>query len=123
MQCHDADLDYVDEEGEMVEKEEIVAEELDDERNPKRSEGSEVSCLDSDSEETSEYSSTRNIFSESGVRKQRTPKVRHRKAVSYTHLDVYKRQCIYTCYVIQILSFYTVKTWGLFIYDIFVIHG
>ena len=62
MQCHDVDLDYVDEEGEIVEeeeveKEEIVAEELDDEHNPKRSESSEVSCLESDSEETSQYSS------------------------------------------------------------------
>ena len=79
MQRRDVDLDYVDEGGEIVEKEEIVAEELDHEHNPKRSESSEVSCLDSDSEESRQYSSTRNNFSESGVRKQRIPKVRHRK--------------------------------------------
>ena len=79
VQCQEVGLDYVDEEGEVVEKEEIVAEEIDDEHNPKRSESSEVSCLDSDSEETSQYSSTRNNFLESGVRKERVPKVRHRK--------------------------------------------
>ena len=84
VQCQTVDLDYVDEEGEIVEKkevekEEIVVEDLDDEHNPKRSESSEVSCLDSDSEETSQYSSTRDNFLESGVRKQRIPKVRHRK--------------------------------------------
>ena len=85
MQCRDGDLDYGDEEGEIVEekkeveKEEIVAEELGDEHNPKRSQGSEVSCLDSDSEGTNPYSSRQNNFSESGVRKERIPKVRHRK--------------------------------------------
>ena len=80
VQCHDVDLDYGDEEREIVEeKEEIVAEELDDKDNPQRSESSEVSCLDSDSEETRQYSSTRDNFSESGVRKERVPKVRHRK--------------------------------------------
>ena len=47
------------------------AEELDDEDNPNRGESSEVSCLDSDSEETSQYSSMRDNFSESGVRKER----------------------------------------------------
>ena len=44
---------------------EVEAEELDDEDNLNRGEGSEVSCLDSDSEETSQYSSTRDNFSES----------------------------------------------------------
>ena len=73
-------MDCGDGEGEIVEEnEEIVAEELDDEHNPKLSQGSEVSCLDSDSEETNPYSSTRNNFSESGVRKERIPKVRRRK--------------------------------------------
>ena len=73
-------MDCGDGEGEIVEeKEEIVAEELDDEHNPKLSQGSEVSCLDSDSEETSQYSSTRENFLESGVRKERIPKVRRRK--------------------------------------------
>ena len=96
VQCHDVDLDYGDEEGEMVEEEEgheeevekeekegleeREAEELDDEDNPKRSESSDVSCLDPDSVETNPYSSTRDNFSESGVRKERVPK------------DVYKRQ-------------------------------
>ena len=80
VQCHDVDFDYVDEEGEILEeKEEIVAEELDDKDNPKRSESSEVSCLDSDSEVTNQGSSTRNNLSESGVRKERVPKVHHRK--------------------------------------------
>ena len=84
VQCQKVDLDYVDEEGEIVEKkevekEEIVVEDLDGGHNPKRSESSEVSCLDSDSEETSQYSSIRDNFLESGVRKQRIPKVRHRK--------------------------------------------
>ena len=96
VQCHEVDLDYGDEEGEIVEEKEegieeekegleereageAEAEELDDEDNPKRSESSEVSCLDSDSEETSQYSSTRDNFSESGLRKERVPKVRHRK--------------------------------------------
>ena len=79
-------MDYGDEKGEIVEEqeekeglEERQVEELDDEHNPKRSENSEVSCLNADSEETSQYSSTRNIFSEKGVRKERVPKVRHRK--------------------------------------------
>ena len=88
LQCHDVDLDYGDEEGEIVEEKEEVeereagkaeAEELDDEDNPNRGESSEVSCLDPDSEETSQYSSTRNNLSESGVQKERVPKVRHRK--------------------------------------------
>ena len=65
--CHDVDLDYVDEERDIVEKEEIVAEELDDEHNPKRSDSSEVSCVDSVSEELSQYSSTQDNFLESGV--------------------------------------------------------
>ena len=80
------DLDYGDEKGELVEEEEDKegfeerqVEELDDEHNPKLSESSEVSCLDSDSEEASQYSSTRDSFSESGVRKERVPKVHHRK--------------------------------------------
>ena len=76
VQCHDVDLDYGDEEREIVEeKEEIVAEELDDEDNPNQGESSDVSCLDSDSEETNPYSSTRNNLSENGVRKERVPKV------------------------------------------------
>ena len=86
VQCHEVDLDYGDEKGEIVEEEEEKegleerqVEELDDEHNPNRGESSEVSCLDSDSEETSQYSSTRDSFSESGVRKERVPKVRHRK--------------------------------------------
>ena len=57
VQGQEVDLDYGDEKGEIVEKEEIVAEELDDEHNPKRSQSSEVSCLDSVSEEISQYSS------------------------------------------------------------------
>ena len=72
----------MDEEGEIVEKEEIVAEELDGKHNPKRSESSEVSCFDFGSEEISQYSSTRNNFLESGVRKERAPEVRHRKVRS-----------------------------------------
>ena len=63
MQCRDGDLDYVEEEKEEVEERE--AEELEVEDNPNRSESSEVSCLDSDSEETNQYSSTRDNFSES----------------------------------------------------------
>ena len=64
VQCCEVDLDYGDEKGEIVEEEEEKegleerqVEELDDEHNPRRSESSEVSCLDSDSEETSQYSS------------------------------------------------------------------
>ena len=79
--CHEVDLDYGDEKGEIVKEEEEKegleerqVEELDDEHNPNRSESSEVSCPESDSEETSQYSSTRNSFSESGVRKERVPK-------------------------------------------------
>ena len=100
VQCHKFDLDYGDEEGGIAEEEEVEeeegieeekegveereagkaeAEELDDEDNPNRGESSDVSCLDSDSEETNQYSSTRDNFSESGVRKERVPKVRHRK--------------------------------------------
>ena len=83
VQCQEVDLDYVDEEGEIVEEEEVEKEErqvevLGDEHNPRRSQSSEVSCPDSDSEETSPYSSTRNSS----------------YAVSYTHLDVYKRQVV-----------------------------
>ena len=65
--------------GEEGTEEERKAEELDDEDNQKRSESSKVSCLDPDSVETNPYSSTRYNFSESGVRKERVPKVRHRK--------------------------------------------
>ena len=86
LRCHEVDLDYGDRKGEIVEEqeekeglEERQEEELDDEDNPKRSESSEVSCLDSDSEETSQHCSTRDNFSESGVRKEWVPKVRHRK--------------------------------------------
>ena len=49
MQCRDGDLDYGDEEGEIVEekkeveKEELVVGELGDENDPNRSESSEVS--------------------------------------------------------------------------------
>ena len=68
VQCRDGDLDYVDEEGEVAEEEEVEEEEgieeekkgveereageLDDEDNPQRSESSDVSCRDLDSEET-----------------------------------------------------------------------
>ena len=66
VQCHEVHLDYGDEKGEIAEEEEVEerevgkaeVEELDDEDNPKRGESSEVSCLDPDSEETSQYSST-----------------------------------------------------------------
>ena len=64
---------------------EVEAQELDDEDSPNRGESSEVSCLDSDSEETSQYSSTRDNFSESGVRKERVPKVRHRKVTEIVY--------------------------------------
>ena len=82
VQCRDGDLDYVEKEKEEVEEREpgeVEAEELDDEDNPNQGESSDVSCLDSDSEETNQYSSTRENFSESGVRKEGVPKVRHRK--------------------------------------------
>ena len=79
VQCHEVDLDYGDEEGGIVEEEEVdkeegieeekkgleerevgkaEAEELDDEDNPNQGKSSDVSCLDSDSEEANQYSST-----------------------------------------------------------------
>ena len=72
----DGEEEGTEEEGEAGKAE---AEDLYDEDNPKRKESSDVSCLDSDSEETSQYSSRRNNLSESCVRKERVPKVRHRK--------------------------------------------
>ena len=74
---------------------EAETEDLDDEDNQNRSESSDVICLDSDSEETNQYSSTRDNFSVSDVRKERVHKICQQNSVSYTHLDVYKRQPLY----------------------------
>ena len=60
----------------------LEAEELDVEDNPNRVKSSQVSCLDSNSGETNQYSSTRDSFSERGVQKERVPKVRHKKVRS-----------------------------------------
>ena len=88
VQCRDGDLDYVEEEkeeveerepGEIVEEKKVEAEELEVEDNPNRGKSSQVSCLESNSEEKNQYSSTRDSFSESGVQKERVPKVRHKK--------------------------------------------
>ena len=56
VQCHEVDLDYGDEEGEIVEEKKVEAEELEVEDNPNRGKSSQVSCLDSNSEETNQYS-------------------------------------------------------------------
>ena len=91
MQCRDGDLDYVEEKkeeveerkpGEIVEEKKIEAEELEVEDNPNRGKSSQVSCLDYNSGETNQYSSIRDSFSESGVQKERVPKVRHKKVRS-----------------------------------------
>ena len=60
------------EEEELEEREagETETEDLDDEGNPNRSESSDAVCLDSDSEETNQYSPTRDNFSVSDVRKE-----------------------------------------------------
>ena len=75
------------EKGEIVEEKKVEAEELEVEDNPNRGKSSQVSYLDSNLEEINQCCSTRDSFSESDVHKERLP-----KAVSYTHLDVYKRQ-------------------------------
>ena len=64
VQCRDGDLDYVEEKkeeveerepGEIVEEKKVEGEELDVEDNPNRGKSSQVSYLDSNSEETNQY--------------------------------------------------------------------
>ena len=88
VQCHDGDLDYVEEKKEeveeiepeaMVEEKEVEAEELEVEDNPNRGKSSKVSYLDSNLDEINQYCSTQDSFSESDVHKERVPKVRHKR--------------------------------------------